>query len=313
MIIKKFSKLIFLNPLSDIINYFLKIFNIFIIYRIGHAIGDQLCMTAVVRLINLRYSYKIIVISSYPEIFANNPRVFKNFGVIRSGSYLSRFLRAMSGSNIENFLFKNNKFLFEEYMRTNGRNLHLVQAHSMHFKISLDFSEIMNEIYFTDSEIAVYEEKFKLPKSYSVIQPNSKLSYTPNKQWEISNFQLVIDNQKNIKWVQVGTKNEFLLDNVVDFRGETTLRELFYIVSRAKFVFASEGLINHIASAFQIQSYVVSSGFSSNSLSNYNNTVFFDSIDSCRNSPCWLLEECGVQGKPCLSDIDPIEVANNLI
>jgi hypothetical protein len=313
MTLKNFSKLILLKPFSEVINYFLRVFNIFIIYRIGHAIGDQLCMTAVVRLINQNYSLKIIVISSYPEIFVNNPRIFKNFGVFGTGLFLSRLLRSLSGTNIENFLFTHNKFLFEEYMRINGRSLHLVQAHTMHFKINLDFSEIMNEIYFSASEIETYEKKFNLPKFFSVIQPNSKKSYTPNKQWEISNYQIVIDNQKNIKWLQVGADNEFLLNNVLDFRGKTSLRELFYIVSKARFVFASEGLINHIASAFQIQSYVISSGFSSNNLSNYKNTVFFDSIGSCGNSPCWLLKECGVNGKPCLSNIDPIEVANKLI
>ena len=34
--------------------------------------------------------FKIIVISSYPEIFYNNPRIWKCFGVRGSGLYLSR-------------------------------------------------------------------------------------------------------------------------------------------------------------------------------------------------------------------------------
>jgi ADP-heptose:LPS heptosyltransferase len=312
MSIKKFIKHGFQKPLSNTVNYLLKAFNIFVIYRIGNAIGDQLCMSAVVRLIDEQYSYRIVVISSYPEIFYNNPRVWKNIGVKRFSLYISRVLRFFSGPQLENFLFKNNKYSFEEYMRSSGKGLHLVEAHSLHFNHGINYNIIQNEIHLSKSEIKKYAKKFNLPESYSVIQPNSKRSYTPNKQWSMENFQQVVDKRNDIHWVQVGGQNEFLLDSVEDYRDETTLRELFYIVSRSQFVFANEGLINHIASAFKVTSYVISSGFSCSSLAKYDNSVFFDASGSCENSPCWLLDECGVSGKPCLSNIDPETVVSRL-
>ena len=301
------------HPLSVVINYLFKRFNIFVIYRIGNAIGDQLCMSAVVRLIDEQYPYRIVVISSYPEIFYNNPRVWKNIGVKRFSLYISRVLRFFSGPQLENFLFKNNKYSFEEYMRSSGKGLHLVEAHSLHFNHGINYNIIQNEIHLSKSEIKKYAKKFNLPESYSVIQPNSKRSYTPNKQWSMENFQQVVDKRNDIHWVQVGGQNEFLLKNVQDYRGRTTLRELFYIVSRSQFVFANEGLINHIASAFKVTSYVISSGFSSISLAKYTNSVFFNTNDSCDRSPCWLLEECGISGKPCLSNINPEIVASQLL
>ena len=79
-IIKAINQLL-QKPLSGIINHVLKMFNVFIIYRIGKTIGDQLCMTSVIRLINEQHPFKILVISSYPEIFYNNPRIWKCFGV----------------------------------------------------------------------------------------------------------------------------------------------------------------------------------------------------------------------------------------
>ena len=148
-------------PLSGIVNYILKMFNVFIIYRIGSAIGDQLCMSAVVRLINEQYSFKIVVISSFPEIFYNNPRIWKNFAVRKKGLYLSKILRFLSGAQLENFLFKNNELSYIEYMRAYGNNLHLVQAHAMHFKHNIDFKEILNEIYFPEFELEVYKNKYK--------------------------------------------------------------------------------------------------------------------------------------------------------
>jgi len=313
MNIIKVIKQLFQKPLSGIVNYILKMFNVFIIYRIGSAIGDQLCMSAVVRLMNEQYPFKIVVISSYPEIFYNNPRIWKCFGVRGNGLYLSRILRFLSGAQLENFLFKNDKLSYVEYMRAYGNNLHLVQAHAMHFKHNIDFTEILNEIYLSKSEIKEYRNKLDLPEVYSVVQPNSKLSYTPNKQWKINNFQYVINKRQNIRWVQVGESGEFLLNNAEDYRGKTSLREFFYVISQAKFVFATEGIVNHIASAFGVKSYVVSSGFSNIALSKYNNSVFFDSSHSCDKSPCWLLEECGVFKKPCLSNIDPDEVVNKLL
>ena len=131
-------------PLSGIVNFLLKNLNIFIIYRIGEAIGDQLCITAVVRLIHQQYPFKIVVISSYPEIFYNNPRVWKNIGVKKNRYYLSRVLRQLSGAQLENFLFNNSKVTYVNFMRLNGHDIHLTQAHSLHFKHSINFNEIEN-------------------------------------------------------------------------------------------------------------------------------------------------------------------------
>jgi ADP-heptose:LPS heptosyltransferase len=309
----KFAKYIVQKPLSFITNFLLKSLNILVIYRIGRAVGDQLCMTAVIRLIDEQHPFKIIVISSYPEIFYNNPRIWKCFGVSGNGLYLSRILRFLSGIQLENFLFKNNKLSLGEYLRSKDRKLHLVQAHSLHFNCKVSYTEIQNEIYLSKSEIKKYDKKLNIPKSFSIIQPNSKLSHTPNKQWDIANFQKVVDKRSDVFWIQIGSHGEFLLKNVKDYRAKTTLRELFYLISKSQFVLANEGLINHIASAFNVKSYVVLSGFSDISLANYRNSVFFESHDSCSNSPCWLLKECGVSGKPCLSKIDSEIVACQLL
>ena len=305
MSIKKVIKQLLLKPLSGIFNYILKMFNVFVIYRIGSAIGDQLCMSAVVRLINEQYPFKIIVISSYPEIFYNNPRIWKIVGVRGRGLYLSKILRLLSGAQLENFLFNNNELSYADYMRVNGHNLHLVQAHSMHFKHNIDFTEILNEIHFSKDEINTYQQKFKLPSSFSLINPVGKDSYTPNKNWGFENFQHVVKFSNNINWIQVGLPKDKELLGVIDCYNTTTLRELFYLTSQAKFVLAEEGLLNHISSAFQTKSYVVHSGFSQVSLSHYKNTVLISNHSACEFAPCWRLEECGVKNKPCIFGITP--------
>ena len=308
-VIKSFFKV----SLSAIVNYLLKVFNPFVVYRIGNAIGDQLCMSAIVRLVDEQYSFRVITISSYPEIFNNNPRVWKNIGVKIFSLYISRLLRFLSGPQLENFLFKDQDKSLAEYMRSSEKNLHLVEAHSKHFHHRIKYNLIQNEIFLSQSEVDSYIKKFNLTKPYAVIGPNSKITYTPNKQWPFDNFQKVVDKTPNIDWIQVGEKKEPLLNNVKNFVGKTNLREFFYIISRAQFVLANEGLLNHVASAFGVKSYVIQSGFSDASLARYANTVFISSDKMCDKSPCWLLKECGIIGKPCLSGITPKDVAKQLL
>ena len=311
IIIKAFIKLcqIFL---SGIVNYILKMFNVFIIYRIGEAIGDQLCMTAVIRLINEQHPYKILAISSYPEIFYNNLRIWKCFGVRGSGLYLSRILRFLSGAQLENFLFKNDKCSLEEYMRENNSKLHLVQVHAMHFKINIDFNQISNELYLSELEIKTYTKKFNLPKTYSVIQPNTKTSYTPNKQWGMNNYQEVVTQLKDINWIQVGVDGDIILKDVENYVGITSLRELAFLIKNAEFVLADEGLLNHIASSVGSRSYVVYSGFHPTEISHYDGTVPIVNNPQVECSPCWLKVNCPKKIKYCTEEISVDQVIKTL-
>ena len=306
--IKFFLKII----LSSIVNSILNLLNIFVIYRIGNSYGDQLCMTAAVRLISEKYSYRIIVISSFPEIFKNNPRISKNIGIIGRGLYFSRILRFLTGSNLENFLFQNTKFTYEDYMRKFGDGIHLVQAHSMHFKINLDYSEIINEIYLSEFEIKEYTKKFNLPKNYAIVNPNAKISYTPNKQWGINRYQEVINQCQNIFWIQVGVLGDSLLEGVENYIGLTSFRELAFLIKKADFVLADEGLLNHMASAFKTKSLVVHSGFSQIEISNYDSTLPIVNKPQVECAPCWITDSCPQKMKYCTEQISVNQVIESI-
>jgi hypothetical protein len=310
MSIKKVIKQLLQKPLSGVVNYILKMFNVFIVYRIGSAIGDQLCMSAVIRLINEQHFFKIVVISSYPEIFYNNPRIWKCFGVRENGLYLPRILRFLSGAQLENFLFKNDKFSFEEYMRDNNSQLHLVQAHAMHFKINIDFNQISNELYLSELEIKTYTKKFNLPKTFSVIQPNPKKSYTPNKQWGVNNYQEVVTQLKDINWIQVGVDGDLILNDVENYVGITSLRELAFLIKNAEFVLADEGLFNHMASSVGSRSYVVYSGFHPTEISHYDGTISIVNNPQVECAPCWLKVNCPKKIKYCTEEISVNQVIN---
>jgi len=311
-LIKPTIKVLLHSFFKTSVNPLLEYFNVIVIYRIGYAIGDQLCMSAVVKLMHEQYQYKIVVVSSYPEIFANNNKILKNIDANKYGMSLSRILRWSTGKQVVNFMYIDNELSLQQYMRNKNNERHLVEIHSKHFFQKLDYSNIVNEIYFTDDEVKLYSAKFKLPSNYSVISPHAKKTYTPNKQWDIGNFQKVIDFRNDIHWVQTGIDGDYLLDNVSDYVGKTTIRELFYIISKANFILSNEGLENHIASAFPINSYVIQSGISNVQLVKYKNTTIFESVSSCDKYPCLLLDKCIVNGQPCLSNIKPEQIATEL-
>ena len=48
-------------------------------------------------------------------------------------------------------------------------------------------------------------KKTNLPDEYGLIQSGGKVSFTPNREWGAKNFQKVIDDFKNVNWVQIGS------------------------------------------------------------------------------------------------------------
>ena len=307
-------KYFFKKLLSRLSNNILKFFNIYIIYRIGHAVGDQLCMSAVIRLINEQYPFKIVVISSFSDLFYNNPRIWKNYEVKVSfiGSFISRILRFLSGERIENFLYTSKKEVFEDFMRENKSFLHLAEVNTLHFKINLNFDRISNEIYLSKKEVEHFSIKYNLPNSYSVIQPNSKTTYTPNKGWGFEKYQKVVSHFKDILWIQLGTTGDLILNNVINYVGETSLRELAFIIKNAEFIIADEGLLNHVASAVKTKSFVLQSGFSNTDISKYTDTIHIVNNPQVSCSPCWITSKCPKKIKYCTEQILVNEVINEL-
>jgi ADP-heptose:LPS heptosyltransferase len=301
-------------PLSHLVNSLLGYFNIFVIFRAGDSIGDQLCMSAIVRLVDMQYKHRIIVISTYPELFLNNPRIWKNYKLIqnKSGNFIVRALRFLSGKWLVNFLYTNNNLIYEEFMRIDAKKLHLVEAHSAHFKININFNEIKNEIYFSEDETKALISKFNLPSHYAVIQPNGKITYTPNKNWGFKNYQAVVLSLGQENWIQVGAYSDKVLNNATNYSGKTSLRELAFLIKYADFVLADEGLLNHIASAFNTKSYVVYSGFSPTEIANYDRTISIVNKPQVECSPCWIRGKCPQKIKYCTENISVNQVVNKI-
>jgi len=297
--------------ISDSFNFFLKKFNTIIVFRAGEAIGDQLCITGFIRKIYNK-KIKIFVFTSYPEIFFNNPKIKKTITIDYS-SFIHRILRFCKGARIIHFFPHYDEEGQMDYLRSLNKEMHLIDMLSITSDFPAHFGyEYANEIFFETKEVISFNARFKDLKPYALICPTPKKTFTYNKDWGHRNFQRVVDLNPNIKWLQTGSIEDCLLENVTDYRGKTSLREFFYLVKEANIVIANEGLHNHIASSFGTSSICLLSGFAQSSLFKYKNSYLIHNQKNCEFSPCWRQENCSFRDDLCFKGITSEHVSEKI-
>lgn len=297
----------------------LKKMKLFIIIRPWLGLGEQVCMTAAISAVKQSdISSKIVVITDYPDVFMNNPNIYR---VINAKKWFKfcrniflNYLNILECKRIKVFDFRHPTKKFEVYMRETKAKEHLIFMLMKHFDLPVRLMySVRPEIYFSEEENSLFAKKYKLSGKYCVIHSCGVTNYTPNKEWGSKNMQRVIDLTKSkIEWVQLGLSDQPLLDGAIDLRGKTTLREMSYIIKKAMCVVSTEGLYNHIAAAFNTPSVVIFSGFHPVEIAKYGNTfpIVNDSQMNC--APCWLQTPCPIPGKPCTGKISPNMVVEKL-
>lgn len=280
-----------------------------IIGRLHGGVGDFITLTSLIREINIKYPQKkIILITGNKEIFLNNSRINKLIWIKNNivKSLILRIFRLLE-SIIPNlfcyYYYKNSKYnSLEEEIRAGNRE-NYQKLLSKHWNLNINYENLKNEIYFTEEEKIEYNKKFKkLPKEYLLIHSEGKTTYTFNKEIGSHNIQKIIDQVENINWIQIGNKNDYKLKNInFDLRGKTSLRELFFLMSKSKGVICQEGMYNHLANAFNISSITLFTGFSPKEIYVYKNTIPIQISNLPNCSPCMKLEKCN-KNFECIND-----------
>jgi len=287
-----------------------------ILFRGGKAVGDQLCMTALVEALHREHGIRSIVFTHYSEWFRNNPKVVSCLH-LSTGTLLGRaqlrILRALKSSRVIEFAAANSGEDYVKRMRAE-QPMHLVQANSRELALPMSWRNIKTEIYFTPSEEKKFEGDFpQLMVPFVCVHSHGKTLFTPNKSWSVEKIQAVINETPQITWVQLGGISDAPLCSVIDLRGKTnSLRALAFVISRSQAVVCTEGLYNHITAAFERPCVVVHSGFSPTELAHYSSTSIVVREPQVTCAPCWLLTPCPVAGKPCTSDITSQQVTSAL-
>lgn len=289
-----------------------------LLYRIdGSAIGDMLCLTAYSEALYNRYKLRCMVISKYPELYFNLPHIAKNIDFRRFGIFskplVKWFCRKASSERIFAFAYANGKKVAKQRFDSDHRRpVSLTQMLSEHIPYVVDYVNLCPVIIFSAEEKQKFSDKFSSLNNYALIKPRGHLGWSPNKEWVFERYQEVVSQTPKGGWVQIGDIGDPLLEGVIDLRGQTSLRELFWLIAHARLVFSTEGLYNHAAAAFGTPSVVIFSGVTQPGLATYPNTVAILREPQVPCAPCWLTTPCPVKGKPCTSDITTEQALNEL-
>ena len=290
-IIKKIFKILIKFFFYKRINLFLEKHNYLIIFRYGNAIGDHICLTGIISKIYNK-NLKIIIFSNYTEFFLHNPKVYKTFNLKKKINRIIflKLLGIFEGERIKSYRSKINDTTEEFFMKFFPKDIHFGLSHASHFNIEMNKNIFKNEIFFSKKEIEYYDKKFDLPNKFAVIHSEAKQSLTSNKNWGPKRIQNVVDNLKNIKWIQVGKKGEYELKNTFKNYDNISLRELGYILSKSEFLVSMEGMFNHYASAFNKKNFLIHLGFMTMESIYYPNNLVIHKNFDLKCYPCFLFK-----------------------
>ena len=303
--------------LSLIINKLLFILNFIIIFRYGKSIGDQLCISSLTNSIKRKYKKKkIILIVNYPELFKFNKDIFIliKFKENSVGFFYYKILFKLKGTCIKEFRSKFKDEGSHTYLKKIKTDEHIIKAMSHEFKDLLNVEDIIikNKFVMTENERKKIDLKFNLPKEFVLIQSEAKSHYSNLKQWDINKIQKVLNNFQEFNWVQIGLKNDHKLKNVIDLRSKTSLREIGFLLSNAKFMLTHEGFYSHFSSCFNLKTFVIQSGISKILNMSYKNTINIQKVDGLDCFPCYLKSGCKKKSQECLENLSAEDVIDKV-
>jgi len=107
-----------------------------------------------------------------------------------------------------------------------------------------------------------------MDKAYVVLDPYAKSSAPPAKRWYSDHFQQVVDAiSPYVEVIQPIYGRAVALDGVTP--KTTSVREVAIWISNAKCVITNEGLLHHLAAAFNTPCVVIAGGFADKRISGY--------------------------------------------
>ena len=302
--LKNFIKFFIVIILKKPMNYFLKKNNFLVVFRHGSAVGDHVYMSSVIDKMD-KLDKKIILFTNYYQIYFHNPKIYKLFKFEKK-SLIWVFLKMLTCESILEFNSKhaikeNHEIKKKYFLYFHKRKMHLAEAMSEHFNLNLDYKNLKNEFYFSESEKKDFDKKLNLPKKFSLIQSISKSSFTKNKEWKLEGMQYIVNYFNNINWIQIGLSSEPKLENCEKYL-DLDLRKLAFLISKCEFLVSYEGLFNHIASCFDKKNFLIHTGFLHEEAFYYKNNIIIEKNKDLKCYPCYSID-CKTHREDCLKNI----------
>ena len=243
---------------------------------IGCGIGDDLLCSCILHELRRRGVRKTAILSRHPELFVNNPDVFRtanwNYGAAgRFQHWGYPICFPHYGVRYEDSVLMPREHMLLDMCRKAG---------------------IVGEItlrpylYLTAAEKAAGKRLDRQAVIHSA--GTGKML---NKEWIPNRFQRVCEQLRGeVQWIQLGAAGDPPLDGALDLRGKTTLREAAAILANSLVFVGLEGFLMHLARAMDCRSVIVHGGFGSPEIVGYQGNEDLTGNTPC--APCWRYNTC---------------------
>jgi len=265
------------------------------IFRFDGGIGDDLICTAVLRELYKRTGDRPWMLSHYPDLFRLNPDI----------SVIAR--KEKPGVNLVIKALKLPVTQLSYAQHDNGRD---IQPNRHVMTVLCESLGISGRIRKRPYLFLTNREKTRgriHPQQIAIQTSGLAAKYAAKtKEWYPDRFQKVVNAFRgNYQFVQIGAKQDPLLEGVVDMRGKTAIRESAAILQNSLLFIGLAGFLQHLARSVDCRSVIIYGGRELPSQTGYACNRNMVSNPAC--SPCWLYNDCP-HGVMCMSDISVEQV-----
>lgn len=221
-----------------------------IVFRISGGIGKCIASTAVCKAIKKKYpESKLIVISAYPEVFINNPNLYKS---LHSNNLAYFFTDYLEGKEYK--LFLHDPYETTEYSQQ--KNLLTVWCEMF----GIPYSGEMPELFLTKREIDFYQKNFSFSKPVMLLQTNGgfdhnmKYNFTRDIPFQISEG-LINHFSHKYDIVHVRRDDQISFNNTIPLTGG--FREVLSVALLSEKRVMIDSFLQHACAALKLPSTVL--------------------------------------------------------
>jgi ADP-heptose:LPS heptosyltransferase len=250
-----------------------------IFYNSG--IGDDLLCTTVARELRKRNSGRIWVGTKHSELFQDNPDANP---ILISDWRIGPFARMLGADVVPLWYTKYDAVTDIDPEPPMHIAAMMCQAAAITGEVRIRPYLLLRNEEGAQGEIA---------RDQIAIQCTTLAAATPlqNKEWFPERFQSLVNSLSHeVNFVQLGAATDPKLDNVIDLRGKTTLRQAGAILSRSRLFVGLVGGLMHLARAVECPAVIVYGGREQPEISGYICNTNISARPPC--SPCWRRNTC---------------------
>lgn len=258
-------------------------------------LGDDLLCTAAIREHQRRGARRIWFFSRHPQLYRADPRVRlipEDRRYLRLAQSLGRPMRALSYSAFDEGSDRDTA-CHEHVIAIMCRKAGLSGKIQLRPSLTIEPDELHQAATFGNS---------------IVVQSGCLSAAVPmaNKQWPASHMRAVARKlSRQHQLVQIGSPADPRIDEAVDLRGRTTLRETAALLANARLFVGLVGFQMHLARAVDCPAVIVYGGREPAEFTGYICNWHATRRPSC--SPCWQRNRCA-HANACLTEISADEV-----